>query len=284
MLSTKSAQAQACARMGESDKNRYLNEYRSPIYYLAMAPMTNPQICRCLLFVALLVSCKGRQNKLQPIDEAYLKKVFASEDNYHTTYRTKNQQSKKTESPDMTLHILDLTTCEGGFSYFFGDCYGTDEKSADLKSLPPLTSSEFEKGTTAERILMFKQSYAYLKKNSTELLKKPYIDMNLNSLKLEFIREALYIQRTAHHESVDAIADELIDLYNQENEVGVGTEEMDVILDILRKGRSEKVKAFCKGKYFDSSIFYEDNLVQKAYEQAGDRDFRKYLKPVEIVE
>jgi hypothetical protein len=168
-----------------------------------------------------------------------------------------------------------------------GDCYGTDEKNGDLKSLPPLVSSEFPKGTTAEQISMFKQSYAYLKKNSTKLLKKPFIDMTLNSLRLEFIYEALYIQRTTHNKSVDAIADELIDIYKQEGEgldINASNEQMDVILDILRKGRSEKAKTFCKGKYFGSYMFYTDDRVRQAYEKVGDKDFQKYLKPVETVE
>jgi hypothetical protein len=227
----------------------------------------------CLLLPAFAVG----QNKLKSVDESYLKKAFVSEKSYTDALQTRKQLSKKKENPDLVYHILELTTCEGGFSYFFGDCYGTNEEMADLKALPPLTSSEFEKGTTMDRIEIFKSSYAYLKLNSSWIKKKPFIDMNLNSLRLEFIRQALYIQRTTQNKSADRVADELIDLYKQENEQGVGTEGMDVILDILRMGKSEKVKAFCKGKYFSTPAFY-DEWLRKAYEKAGDKDFQKYLK------
>ncbi len=230
-----------------------------------------------LLLIPLLFSCVSREDKLNPIDEAYLKKAFMNENNYHEAYRNRRQQSEKRRGPDLTFHILELTTCEGGFSYFFGDCYGTNEEMADLEALPPLTSSEFIKGTTVERIEMFKKSYAYLKKSSTWIKKKPFIDMNLNSLRLEFICQAVYIQRTTHSKSVDAIADELINLYNLENGMGVGDLETDVLLDILRTGKSEKVKVFCKGKYFSNSAFYDDWL-RKAYRKAEDTNFEKYLQ------
>ncbi|MDJ1482821.1 hypothetical protein QNI16_20135 [Cytophagaceae bacterium YF14B1] len=231
-----------------------------------------------LLFLFIEMSvCLGQSN-LKPIDQNYINRTISTEQTFWKFVKQYDFKDYKKQGVSISDYILWLLQMEGcsNIAYFVNDCFGWDSV-ATLKTYPPL-SPEIENASFSQRIELVKQAYTYIIANRQQLKKKTYLKIeDLNCIHIQLIYDVVYIQRTTQNKDVDKVVDVLTSIYDRMNREEESNVQLDMVLDILRTGKSSEALAFCKGKHFKSDTFKEDDRIRKAYEKAGDTNYRKYL-------